>query len=98
MLLYKYLIKNIDILFHLYFVSLPILNTNGIWDLIPLIIYLFVYKNSIISYFKKIIKSYFARRRLIKLIKKYHMKIRLERKKKQELILLKILVKTLLMK
>ena len=81
MLLYKYLNKNINILFHLYFVSLPFLNNNGLWDLIPCTIYLFVHMDNIFSYFNKIIKSYFARRRLIKLIKKYHLKMRLERKK-----------------
>lgn len=81
MFIYKSFNENINILFHVYFLILPVLNNFGFWSIIPFTIYFMVFKDQIVNYFDEIRKSYVTRSKLVKLIKNYHAKVRLERKK-----------------
>ena len=68
------------VIFHAYFLLIPIMNYYGIWYLIPLLVHLGLYFNYIYKYTRNMFKSYSTRRNLVKLVKKYHEKVRLERK------------------
>lgn len=95
MLIYKNLYQNINITslynftFHLYFLIISLLLDYGYWSTIIFIFYFLIFGNKILNYVIAIKKSYKIRNKFIKLIKKYHQKIRLERKKQTKYNIIK---------
>lgn len=80
MFIYKNLYDNMNnFLFPIYFSLLLMLNSSNYWYLVPVLFFLFSYSEQLLNKIINIVNSYITREKLIRLIKKYHKKIRSER-------------------
>ena len=85
MFIYKNIYDNINnFLFPIYFSLLFMLNSSNYWYFAPILICLFTYSEQILNKIINIVNSYITREKLIRLIRKYHKKIRSERIKETE--------------